>query len=249
VRIRCPKCSSINEYPDDMGWRKTECPVCSHGFIATKKLAVEPPAPPGDRDDGPANADGDAQPALQLVARRAGADTARIVAVVVAGAAVLAAGLMARAWLVARQDLGGLQEKLSELSALARSGAAEEGWPRTETGGGGPSSPNDASAVPGGSSEAASVKEKLVADRVLVTLQEAVLEKMQARAEELAARIKVLETKVKRGENALRREKGAHGKTKQKSARLLKDNAALRRELDACVGEIRFLERRLDRGL
>jgi len=249
VRIRCPKCTSINEYSDDLGWRKTECPVCSHGFVATRKLAVDGPKPSGDRADGAADAGEDTPPALQLVARRAGPDAARIVAVVVAGAALLVAGLMTREWLVTRQELDGLQEELSDLSALARGGrAAEEGETREEAAGDSPSPQSDAAAGAGGSSKVVSVKEKLKADRVLVTLQEAVIEKMQARAEELDARIKTLETKVERGGNALRREREAHGKTKQKLEKFLKENMALRRELDACLREMGALERQLNRG-
>ena len=91
--------------------------------------------------------------------------------------------------------------------------------------------------APGG---AARVKEKIEADRVLVRLQAAVIEELQKR-------IKTLETKVERGERALEREKDAHGETKGKVDDFLKQNMALRRELDACMRAVYALENRLER--
>ena len=134
--------------------------------------------------------------------------------------------------------------ELSELSELAEANAPSAGPPSTVE----PSADDASGAGTDEVDKVVRVREKLEADRVLVALQAAVVEKMQSGAETLEARIKTLETKVERGENALDREREAHGKTKQKLDAFLKENMALRRELDACGREMRALEVKLDRG-
>jgi hypothetical protein len=217
--------------------------VYVRAFVATKKVAVDDDDP-DDATDAPAgdaaDAREDAPPAFQLVARKAGTDAMRIAALSVAGMALLAAGFLARAWLIARYELQELRMQVSELaeantvSALPTSAAEDS---------------DDGPAASGAMGDVKTVKGKLEADRVLVALQAAVVQEMQSKTETLEARIKTLETKVKRGGNALDREREAHGKTKRKIDALLKENMALRRELDACLREIRALETKLDRGL
>ena len=229
MRIRCPKCTSVNEHPDDLGWRKTECPICSHWFVTSKRLVVGTDAPVASDKDNP-NAPTSTQSPT-------GRGVSRAVAMVVAMVALLGAGLLARAWLVARYEFQKLQSEVADLSAVA--------LPASDDG----SSSDDASAAgTDGAGNVVSLKEKLEADHMLATLQDAVIEKMRAEAEELEARIRILETKVERGENAFGREKKAHGKTKQKLAAAQKEVNALRRELNAGLREIRMIEMKLRRG-
>jgi len=232
MRVRCPKCSSVNVYPDEKGWGRTECPICSHSFVATKLLAV---ADKGDGDGPPASDEGDTAFPKHVVAS-GGGDLSRKIPMAVAAVALLGAGLLARAWLVARLELRKLESELSELAKPSCPGSDVE--------------PSDGAPASGSheTGSVVSVKKKLKADRVLATLQEAVIEKMRTEAEELGARIRILESKVERGENALAKEKNAHGDTKRKLATLRKENASLRRELEACIRQIRNLEMRLERG-
>jgi len=231
MRVRCPKCSSVNVYPDEKGWGKTECPICSHSFVATKALAVV------DRGDGAASAEqGDSASPKHVVAS-GGGDLSRKITMAVAAASLLGAGLLARAWLVAKCELREMRSELSDLCA-----------PTERVTEGAATSAGDGPVDTGKSAPVVSVRNRLEADRVLATLQEAMIEKMRTEAEKLGARIKILESKVGRSENALAKEKKAHGDTKRKLATLQKESSALRRELNARLGEIRGLEMRLQRG-
>jgi len=112
MRVRCPKCSSVNVYPDEKGWGKTECPICSHSFVATKLLMV---ADKGD-GEGACSSDGGDTVSLKEVAPPAGRVVLRKITIAVVGLVLLGAGLLARGWLVARLELRKLQSELSELS-------------------------------------------------------------------------------------------------------------------------------------
>lgn len=230
MRVRCPKCSSVNEHPDDLGWRKTECPACFHPFVATKSLTVS--TVPTVPTNAPA-AEGKQPPAPSAATPARG--PGRVLAIAGAGVLLLIAGVFARLWMVARGELRELRSELSDLAAPA--------GPPEDTG-------SSESAAGGETADRlGKVKEKLEADRILVALQEAMVLEMQSRAGKLEARIRTLETKVERGGNALGREREAHGRTKRKLDARQKETMALRRELDACGREIRALEMKLERGL
>ncbi len=221
MRIRCPKCSSVNTHPADLGWRKIECPTCFHPFVASKLLAVS--------DDSPAESvPAAARPAATLSARNA----PRTAALAVAAAALLAAGFFARTWLVAKYELQKLRMELSDMEQV--DGPSAESTSTEEH--------------PAGDASAHKVRERMKADRVLLEFQEALVQEMQSVIVAREARLKMLETKVERGERALAREKDAHGKTKRKLDAFLKENMALRREVAARSREIDALQRSIERG-
>jgi len=233
MRVRCPKCSSINVYPDEKGWRRTQCPICSHGFVATKALVVDDDSSSGETASS--RRDGSAEPVR--AASGGGGGFPRHAALAVAAVAVIGAGLATRQWLATRIELRKLRSEVSHLSATV---LPEHGGPTT------PGDAPDAETDPADHID--SLKKKIEAGRMLAKLQEEMIAKMRAVNEMLEGRVDRLEAEIKNYDDALRREKEAHGNSRDRLAGLVKENAALRRDIDARLRQIRSLEMELTRG-
>ncbi len=95
MQVRCPHCDEVEDYADDVAWRKTPCKSCNRGFTVTSKLVVGN----GEEDGTPLT------PPAPATAR-----PARILGPFVVGTLLVGNALFARAWLLSRGRLEDAKE-------------------------------------------------------------------------------------------------------------------------------------------